>query len=80
MGNWKYCPNQLLVPYHALMRNPRHQLERIANFLDPDNPLPQVRLDWVLKIQNIEQKTTAFVFVIVTLSGSGKSKTKWAPT
>jgi transketolase N-terminal domain/subunit len=72
MGDLKYCPNQLLVPYHALMRNPRHQLDRIAHFLDPDNLLPQVRLDWVLKIQNIEQKTTAFGFRYCDLEWIGE--------
>ena len=74
----KAAPNQLLVPYHALIRDPRHQLERIANFLDPNNPLPQSSLDWVLKIQNIEQKKTALSFRYCDLEWLGKIENELA--
>ena len=54
--------NVLLVSYHALVNDPRKQLERIANFTDPESPITKEKLDWVLKIQNIEPKKTVFDF------------------
>ena len=54
--------NLLLVPYHLLVSEPAEQLARIANSLWPEEQLPDHRISWVLRTQDIRAMRSAFDF------------------